>query len=83
VRVGSIEPSGQPSAQSNGGHIEGNFNAQNPAYRQASHFIHWLDQGQKKRALERVLARVHFVQRVGTKLAANANTELGTFILTG
>jgi hypothetical protein len=38
VRVGSIEPSGQPSAQSNGGHIEGNFNAQNPAYRQASHF---------------------------------------------
>ncbi|MEY4218976.1 MAG: hypothetical protein RL686_1483, partial [Pseudomonadota bacterium] len=33
------EPGGQPSAQSNGGHIEGNFNAQNPAYRQASHFF--------------------------------------------
>jgi hypothetical protein len=51
VRVGSTEPSGQPSAQSNGGHIEGNFNAQNPAYRQASHFIFRLYEGQKKRAL--------------------------------
>jgi len=54
VRVGSIEPSGQPSAQSNGGHIEGNFNAQNPAYRQASHFFR-RQQAMKKRALERVL----------------------------
>jgi hypothetical protein len=55
VRVGSIEPSGQPSAQSNGGHIEGNLNAQNPAYRQASHFFMSLQQAMKKRALERVL----------------------------
>jgi hypothetical protein len=56
VRVGSIEPSGQPSAQSNGGHIEGNLNAQNPAYRQASHFFFMsLQQAMKKRARERVL----------------------------
>jgi hypothetical protein len=42
----------------------------------------------KKRALERVsqfsgYAVFGLTYRVGTKLAANANTELGTFILTG
>jgi len=52
VRVGSIEPGGQPSAQSNGGHIEGNFNAQNPAYRWASHFFCMvLLKAMKKRAV--------------------------------
>jgi len=36
VRVGGIEPGGQPPAQSNGGHAAGNRGAQNPAYRRVS-----------------------------------------------
>ena len=31
----------------------------------------------------RLIGRLHTFYRVGTKLAANANTELGTFILRG
>ena len=50
-------------------------------------FLSW-QSAMKKRALERVLqfggyAVFGLTYRVGTKLAANANTELGTFILTG
>ena len=46
-----------------------------------------LQEAMKKRALERVLPFGTLVSvlnyRVGTKLAANANTELGTFMLRG
>jgi hypothetical protein len=42
-----------------------------------------LIKAKKKRALKRVFGKACSNQRVGTKLAASANTELGTFILTG
>jgi hypothetical protein len=58
VRVGSIEPSGQPSAQSNGGHIEGNLNAQNPAYRQASHFLGLCNRHEKTRPRARFVGEI-------------------------